>query len=76
MEEGPNKVVCKQKVAPQKGRDLPQLRQNSIRNEAVGYFSLVTVVLLVATGATNSAFLADFSLLDAVFSFHATLEGH
>ena len=26
--------------------------------------------------ATNSAFLADFGLLDAVFSFHAGLEGH
>jgi hypothetical protein len=29
-----------------------------------------------ATSATNGAFLADFGLLDAVFSFHAALEGH
>ena len=29
-----------------------------------------------ATSATNGAFLANFGLLDAVFSFHAALEGH
>ena len=73
MEEGSNKVVCKPEGrAHENGRDLLRRRQNSIRNEGVDYFSLIMVVLVPS--ATDSAFLADFGLLDAVFRFHAARE--